>query len=105
MTRLNQQQLRLIIEGLQQADGGTARSQAQRRCISTSSVAFRDALMQVCVHAGYSAFFRINTRAGSERGVNALPTSCDSWCVQYSLATSQLLDAADVRYGGKRAAA
>jgi hypothetical protein len=139
MTRLNRQQLRLIIEGLRLADDGcTARSKKQKaagselsgqRQISTSSVSFREQLIQACLHAGFSAHFSINSRAGGVRGYKAVPTDYrlyskkkmeqlqhddptrvfqevraryDSWWVNYSpFSTSALLDAADVRYDGK----
>ena len=95
-SRLNKEQLRRIIEGLRQADGVSARSKAQEaagldmsgiRRICTSSVSFRDMLIQACLHAGYSAHFRINTRAGAGRGYTAVPTD-------YRIYTQEEMEAA-----------
>ena len=87
--RLDKEQLRLVIEGVRQADCHSAATRAQveaaaagdgggealqaTRCISTSGVGFRDQLIHACLHAGYSAYFKLNTRAGGVRGYHALP--------------------------------
>ena len=58
-------QLRLIIRGLWRADGDWAH---QRSRIFTSSPAFRDALMHLMLHAGYSTRFGVNSPAGTVYG-------------------------------------
>ena len=138
--RLSAPQLRLVLEGLRQADGCSAATTKQRqaaarggsafggkRMISTSSVAFRDQLVQACLHAGYSAHFVLNTRAGSVRGYNAVPadgsiytkeemeaalqvhptrqfrpvrTRHDNWWVCYTEAVKEWIPAQDVRFDG-----
>ena len=134
--RLSKEQVRLVLEGVRQADGVSARSNKQEAAgtalsglqrICTSSVAFRDQLIRACLHAGYTAHFTVNTRAGIVRGYNAVPTDYriysqeemeqllraepsrvfkpvearhDNWWVHYSQLTSWL-SADDVRYDGK----
>ena len=138
--RLDAAQLRLLIEGLRQAGGHSAASAAQlqsaatggsalqgENTICTSGVTFRDQLIHACLHAGYSAYFTLNTLAGEVRGYHAVPKDdCiyteegkeaalrvyptrqftaargryDSWWVCYSEAVSELLPAQDVRFDG-----
>ena len=76
--QLDAQQLRLVIDGLRRADGGSAAAAVgkavQGSCrIRTSSASFRDQLVQACLHAGYSAYFTLDAAAGSVRGYNAVP--------------------------------
>ena len=137
--RLDAGQLRLVIEGLRQA-GRSAAMAAQgqpaaaganamqvEHQISTSSVGLRDQLIQACVHAGYSAYFTLNTAASEAPGYNAMPTNnriygqeemeaalrvdsthrfkpvrdnYDNWSVCYSEVISELLPAQDVRFDG-----
>ena len=139
--RLTKPQLRLLIEGLRQADGRTAATAVQcqaaeaynsafagERQIATSAIGFRDQLVQACVHAGYTAFFKLDTRAGSVRGYNAVPadgsiytkeemeaalqidstrhftpvrSNHDSYLVCYGDEVSQWLPAQDVRFDGQ----
>ena len=138
--RLNKEQLRVLIEGLRQVDGhSTANQKRQARAaaggsamegsrkISTSCVGFRDQLVQACLHAGYSAYFTINTRAGRVRGYNAKPGdgtiytpeekeaallldparefkevrgNDDNWWVCYNEEVHALLPAQDIRFDG-----
>ena len=42
--------------------------------INTSGVTFRDHLVHACIHAGYSAYFRLGTRAGTVRGYRPVPS-------------------------------
>ena len=138
--RLDRKQLRRVIEGLRQADGRSAASTAQLQSASaggnamegvheicTSGVGFRDQLIQACLHAGYSAYFKVNTRAGVVRGYNAVPKEhCiyteeevkaallvdstrrfkpvhgnhDNWWVCYSETVSAMMPAQDVRFDG-----
>ena len=140
MHRLDKRQLRLVIEGLRQADGRSAASTAQRESaaagdgamqglhqICTSGLGFRDQLIQACLHAGFSAYFRVNTRADEVRGYNAVPSDGrihskeeveasrrvdpsrdfqpvrakhDDWWVCYCELVSELLPAEDIRFDG-----
>ena len=141
--RLDARQLRLVIEGLRQADGSSAASSKQLqtaasggsttegcRMISTSGVGFRDQLIHACLHAGFSAYFKINCRADEVRGYRAVPYErpariytaeekeealradesrefaavrghYDNWWVCYSEQVSHQLAAEDVRFDGK----
>ena len=58
-------QLRLIIEGLRRADGDWVQD---TRVIHTSCAAFRDELMIVLLHAGFSAHFQLGFPAGTVCG-------------------------------------
>ena len=86
LCRLDARQVGLVIEGLRQADGHSASTAAQRhsaasggtamqgtRHIYTSGIGFRDQLIHACLHAGYSAFFTINGRAGTVDAYNSVP--------------------------------
>ena len=124
--RLDAQQLRLVLEGLRHADGGGA-MQGERQ-ICTSNVDLRDQLVHACVHAGYSAYFKLKLAAGEVRGYIAVPDDdtihteeemeaalrfdstrqfkpvhfrCDSWWVCYSEVVSEVLSAQDVRFDGR----
>ena len=130
--RLESDQLRLVIEGLRQAAGRQAAAAGgsemqSSHVICTSSVGFRDQLVQACLHAGYSAYFELNSRAGDVCGYQAageqhsmysqqemeaalrvdstlqfkpVRGKHDSWSVCYSEAVSELLPAQDVRFDG-----
>ena len=90
--RLGREQLRLLLEGLRQARAGfAAGAQQAEKVLYTSSSVFREQLMLVCLHAGYSAHFSVGARA--HVGVN-------EWRVEYSESISELLHARDVRYDG-----
>jgi len=137
---LDVRQLRLVIEGVRQADGHSAANAAQlkrlaagdsvmegSRRICTSGLRFRDQLVQACLHAGYSAYFTLNTRAGETRGFDAVPSDqhiyteeemkealCldpkrkfapvrgkhDNWWVCYSEKLSAMLPAQDICFNG-----
>ena len=82
---LDKRQARLVIEGLRFADSlnpdgafqNATKSEkgspgdemessfASANVIFTSSVAFRDALVQLCLHAGFSAFFDVTRARGT----------------------------------------
>ena len=138
--RLDARQLRLVIEGLRQADGSSAATVKQLQAtaaggdqlsgfhqICTSGLGFRDQLVQACLHAGYSAYFKLNTRTGEVRGYNAVPqdghiynqqemeaalqddstrqfkevcANHDNWWVCYTDVVSELLPAEDIRFDG-----
>lgn len=61
----NKEQLRCIIAGLHRADGKFA---TNRKVIATSSVTFRDELIVVLLHAGYTATFDLAYKRGTIRG-------------------------------------
>lgn len=68
---LNKTELRLVIAGLRRADGNW--SVVDRTAggeIFTSSHEFRDEVMRMCLHAGYSAFWYMRYDVGSKHGVN-----------------------------------
>ena len=83
--QLDARQLRLVLSGLQrQADGGQAMQHEHTIC--TMSVGLRDQLVHACMHAGYSAYFKLHSAAG--------------WCVCYSEMVSDVMPAQDVRFDG-----
>ena len=132
--RLSARQLRLVIEGRRQADshsaaaaGGSAMESS--RAICTSGVGFRDQLVHACLHAGYSAHFSLNRRAGEVCGYRPIPGKGargvytaeakeaalllnparefdevrgqhDSWWVCYTEEVHALLPGRDVRFDG-----
>ena len=65
LKRCDRRQLRLILDGLRQADGASAEG---GECIDTSSVLLRDQLVVALLHAGFNAHFRLNYREGAVRG-------------------------------------
>jgi len=100
LRRLDCRQLRLILDGLCAADGFSSPKQSER-VIYTDSASLRDSLLQLCLQAGYSAYFRAQAkseaRAASSRG---------GWAVCFddlnSAATRPVVAAADTRYDGAR---
>ena len=112
--RLNSNQLRLLIAGVQQATGGSS-AHTDCRGLSTSSSAFRDQLLHACLHAGYSAYFTVNTEVDTGRSHTAVQEEgrADSdaeegeavatYWVCYSEASSEILAAEDIRFDGKPA--
>jgi hypothetical protein len=89
--RLTRRQIRMLLDGLVMANGG-----AEDGCheITTASASFRDALLQLCLHAGYSADF---VAAGeglrdswSLSGGEAAAAAPSSWKVRFSDASQQL---------------
>jgi Rad3-related DNA helicase len=87
MWQLDRDLLRALIDGLISANGGSR----SKDCIFTSSVDFRDRLIQLLLHAGYSAYFTLEYKAGTqqvwhtdEQGNLSTPTRAkhDSWRIQ-----------------------
>ena len=96
LRRLRRDQLRLVLRGLRVADGRWAESaspEARRLAAEeagedadglargaplafTSSVSFREQLVQACLHAGYAVYFGFNTPAGPHDAWNAVPNDC-----------------------------
>ena len=128
LQRLGRDQLRLILSGLHRARAGGVGPSSEGR-MSAASVPLREQLMQLCMHAGYSAYFTLDAHAGKVRGYTTVPADgctytpdemedlkargpgrvfepliCteDSWCVHFSDSTSELLPAQDVRFDGGR---
>ena len=85
----DKQQLRTLIRGLWRADGAWAH---QKKTLFTSSVAFRDAIMTLLLHAGYSAFFSLGYRAGTDRGTGengcTITATRDAWVIKFAEPTS-----------------
>ena len=77
--RLDAQQLRLIIDGLRQADGsstaadGGSKAMQGEHAVCTRRLGLRDQLIHACLHAGYSAYFELHSPAGEMRGYKAVP--------------------------------
>ena len=65
MLGLTPEQSRLIVNGLWRADGGWS---GQHKWIATSGVVFRDQLLQLLMHCGYSAFAALDCKTGTIRG-------------------------------------
>jgi cysteinyl-tRNA synthetase len=101
---------RSIIAGLHRADGSFAANDKQ---IFTSSVSFRDDLVRLLLHAGYTAYFKLVHHAGKitryhsicsnetlhvdkfnlfdesdKRKWRPIQATCDSWAVMYAEPTS-----------------
>jgi len=77
---------RAIIAGLRFADGSEA---GDFPLIYTSSVRFRDELVRLMLHAGYSPNIRVKYLAGESRGTdpysgNDIVAQNDSWMVSYA---------------------
>ena len=100
--RMNKRQLRLLIQGMRLTDGSSAATDQQRERkgegvfgICTSSVGFRDELMQLYLHAGFSPHFRLHTRKGDR----------ESWWIDYSEESSLWIQRSDVAFKGSSAQA
>jgi hypothetical protein len=81
--KLNKDQLRMLIYGVRLADGSIHPGEE----INTSSVRFRDDLVQACLHAGYAAYFQLGYEKGSVRGLingKTIVANHASWRVVYS---------------------
>ena len=83
--RLRKERARLVLAGLRCADGSEAQDVS---CICTSGHKFRDDLIRLALHAGYSARFDVRYKAGDHRGYDAAGTAIiaqhDCWVVYYS---------------------
>ena len=81
---LDKYDLRKILSGLRFADGCEANNQD---LIYTSSARFRDELMRVCLHAGYSPHFRLVYEKGTNRGQplgRDVIAKHDNWIISYN---------------------
>lgn len=82
---LNKEQAQAILKGLRMADGDEANGE---NAIFTSSVRFRDEIVRLALHAGYSAHFILKYEAGACRGeINGVPVIAnhDGWRVSYNI--------------------
>ena len=83
--RLRKERARRVLAGLRFADGSEAHD---INLIHTSGHRFRDDIIRLAVHAGYSAHFRLSYKKGDHRGYSADGTAIiarhDSWAVAYS---------------------
>lgn len=81
---------RRVIRGLRRADGCWKTPVA---CIFTSSVAFRDEIVRLCIHAGYAPRFVCSYKAGAIRGMSraGIPIVArhDAWRVTFAEATKK----------------
>lgn len=79
---------RLILAGLRFADGDEHLGSLEGGRIGTSSVHFRDQIVQLALLAGYSVVFWRNTESGSIQNENAngalTPATMDQWSVSYT---------------------
>jgi DNA-directed RNA polymerase II subunit RPB2 len=67
------EQARLVLEGYRRADGVWSDGDDARQFVAyTSSVLFRDQLVHLCLHAGFSAYFEILYRVGAVRGYSKI---------------------------------
>ena len=89
--RLGKKLLRSLIAGLRYADGGQACADAGSRAggwLVTSSLRFRDELVQVLTHAGYATEFSRTHVKEQNNGVNkrgkAIIATVDGWNVHWS---------------------
>ena len=82
--RLRKERVRLVLAGLRLVDGQEA---ADVNCILTSGYRFRDDIIRLCLHAGYSARFDLVYKAGDHRGYDvagkAIIADHDHWAVSY----------------------
>jgi len=98
LQRLEQRQVRLLLEGLQEASSAMAsatraaqRLHPEERCIVTPSEPFREELQRACIHAGYSSrFYRVSTGAQVE------------WAVAFSERITERIPFADVVFDGQQ---
>ena len=100
--RLGMRRLRLVIRGLRVAAGAVTRQgtmgQGETGVILTSCSSFRDDLMRLCMHAGYSVFFCVHrdaagvaptTPVGAEQSLQATKhghasaNGSTTWAVQF----------------------
>jgi DNA polymerase elongation subunit (family B) len=92
-TDLDASQCRSLISGLRVADGNEAQKRDRdsgcgAAIIHTSSERFRDEIVRVLLHAGFSVANEFQCRAGESRGVNRGGHPCvatrTAWVVRYS---------------------
>lgn len=76
---LNPAQCRLIIAGLRRADGSSRQGD---KVLYTSSVSFRDEIIVLLIHAGFTAYFELQCERGSfQGGERRIQATRDAWRV------------------------
>ena len=86
LQRLSQEQLRALLFGLRQADCCSSSSQSSAKAsITVSSIALREQLLQLCIHAGYSAYYTASS-------------STDEWQLHFSDSVTCPLPSANIRF-------
>ena len=68
--QLSRHDARMMLIGLRCADGEEAAHSLTGGRIRTSSVLFRDQIVQLALHAGFSTFWDIDARAGEPQGIS-----------------------------------
>lgn len=81
--------MRLVLCGLRFADGNEkGHADTANGAIGTSSIRFRDEIMQAAMHAGFSVHFRVESEIGDSHNVNAQGVDIVArhrhWKVHYS---------------------
>ena len=83
--QLRKERARLVLAGLRFAAG---KERSDVKCVHTSDVSFRDEIVRLALHAGYSARFNLNHKKGDHRGYDdagrAIIAQHDGWAVSYS---------------------
>jgi DNA-directed RNA polymerase beta' subunit len=99
--RLNRDEMRHVLAGVTRANG-TRSSKAWT--VYTPSPTFRDELVRMVLHAGYTPHFGVQWRAGTVQGTDGsdkIVADHDNWSVHISSAAEQVLEpsvrACDVR--------
>lgn len=105
LRRLDRRQVRIVLEGMSNDDKSTIRSYEDdmkvdapqsdeaEHVIETSSIEFRDSIIQACLHGGYSAYFVVDK--------NHSTTTTRYWSIRFSegsMACAPCLNTSDVRY-------
>jgi hypothetical protein len=147
LRRLSQRQMLLVLRGLRVADGHWARTAVQQarledrddngedteerrgsNLVYTSSVSFREQIVQACLHAGFSPTIRTNSPAGPRNAWCTVPydghvynakqraevlasdpdiefrqicANAINWSVDWSEREGVLLDVDEVRFDGR----
>jgi len=88
---LDMNRSRLIISGLRMANGNPAAGDLNTGHINTTSVRFRDEIQRLCIQAGYSTTFSINSEEGQKIYSLGREITCrtTNWEVNYALAIQQ----------------
>lgn len=88
--KLNLEKGRTLLKGLRFADGDQANSDVNKNggIIFTSSTRFRDQVVQLATHAGYSTLVRITSNPGDVNGSNKhgkdIVASTTAWSIAYT---------------------
>ncbi len=81
---LNMDQCRKVLSGLRMADGCEAHD---TNSIYSSSVKFRDEIVKLSLHAGYSPIINLMYAKGTNRGIingKDVIATCDAWKISYN---------------------